>query len=308
MKNKELIIDQLIKKIIELKNPSVIGLDTCFDFLPDEYKKRCKSQKDITDNIYLFNKEIINSIKDIVPCVKVQVAYYEKYGYLGMETFKKTLDYAKKSGLFTIADVKRNDIGSTAQAYAEAYFSQINENDIKIENFECDFLTINGYLGTDGIIPFLKEANKYNKGIFVLVKTSNKSSGELQDLKLENGNTLYEQMASLIDNIDENKVGNYGFKTLGAVVGATHISQGISLRRKHKETFFLIPGYGAQGAGASEIAEFFTNGIGGIVNSSRGIICAHKKETNRKHYDCARDAAIKMREDLNKYIGEYNER
>lgn len=298
-------IDKLIKKIIETDNPSVVGIDTNFDYLPEEMKAGVSDFKGAANAILQFNKKIIDKICDIVPAVKVQIAYYEMYGLEGMHAFAETVKYASEKGMYVMTDAKRNDIGATAECYAKAYLGETTVNDKIYNAFDSDFLTVNGYLGSDGIKPFLSWMQKRDKGIFVLVKTSNKSSGELQDLKLENGKTVYEYMGSLVEEWGKDSVGEYGYSDVGAVVGATHPTQAEILRKAMPHTFFLIPGYGAQGGTADDLKVCFDkNGLGGIVNSSRGIICAYKQEKYKgmAFDDAARQACIDMKNDLNRAI------
>jgi len=298
-------IDKLIKKIIETDNPSVVGIDTNFDYLPEEMKAGVSDFKGAANAILQFNKKIINKICDIVPAVKVQIAYYEMYGLDGMHAFAETVKYASEKGMYVMTDAKRNDIGATAECYAKAYLGETAVNDKIYNAFDSDFLTVNGYLGSDGIKPFLSWMQKRDKGIFVLVKTSNKSSGELQDLKLENGKTVYEYMGSLVEEWGKDSIGEYGYSDVGAVVGATHPTQAEILRKAMPHTFFLIPGYGAQGGTADDLKVCFDgNGLGGIVNSSRGIICAYKQEKYKgmAFDDAARQACIDMKNDLNRAI------
>lgn len=299
-----MIIDKLIDKIIATDNPSVIGLDTCYDYLPIEMQVGADSLTDVCDRIIEFNHNIVDAICDIAPAVKVQVAYYEMYGIEGMRAFKATIDYAKSRGLIVIADVKRNDIGSTAACYSKAYLSGINLNGRVITPFDSDFITVNGYLGSDGITPFIKDCESADKGLFILVKTSNPTSYELQDKAFDNGNTLYEEMADLVAKWGATTVGKFGYSSIGAVVGATHREQAKIIRERVPNVFFLIPGYGAQGGKAEDLAVCFKDGIGGIVNSSRGILCAYKadKYTGMDYAKAARQAAIDMRDDLNKAI------
>ncbi len=298
-----MIIDNLIDRILELDNPTAVGLDTQVDYLPEEMQNKCVTLADIGEQIFEFNKNIIDNIKDIAPAVKVQVAYYEQYGVEGMKAFKRTLEYAKQNGLFTIADIKRNDIGSTAGAYSRAYLSGIEINGVRQVEFEADFITVNGYLGSDGLMPFIEDCKKYDKGLFVLVKTSNPSSGELQD-KVMNGKTLYENMADLITELGSDLVGKYGFSSVGAVVGATHKNQALDIRQKYPNLFFLIPGYGAQGGNGKDISVSFRDGIGGIVNNSRGILCAYRKDEykGQTYFEAARNAVINMKNDLSQGI------
>ena len=299
-----MIIDKLIDAIKRTDNPSVVGLDTCLDYLPQDMLAKVESLDDAAEQIFEFNKNIIDNIFDIVPAVKVQVAYYEMYGYQGMKAFKQTVDYAKSKGMIVIADVKRNDIGSTAGCYSKAYLSGVEVAGKKIIAFDSDYITVNGYLGSDGILPFVKDCKENDKGLFILVKTSNPTSGELQDKKFENGNTLYEEMGDLVEKWGSELIGKYGYSSIGAVVGATHREQAEIIRKRNPHTFFLIPGYGAQGGKAEDLAVCFENGIGGIVNSSRGILCAYKKDKYQgmDYAKDARQASIDMREDLNSAI------
>lgn len=298
-------IDLLIEKIKQTKNPSVVGLDTCVDYLPQEMQDKIKSLDDVCEQLTEFNKNIIDNICDIVPAVKVQVAYYEMYGVAGMQAFANTLAYAKSKGMITMADIKRNDIGSTARAYSKGYLGKNKFCGQEVTPFESDFITINGYLGTDGIKPFADDAKAYDKGAFILVKTSNPSSGDLQNKKLENGNTVFEEMATFVCEWGKDMIGKYGYSDLGAVVGATHKAEAELLRKKFPSLFFLVPGYGAQGATAEDVSvNFDQNGLGAIVNSSRGILCAYKKEkyAGLNYYQAARQASLDMQQDLTKYI------
>lgn len=300
-----MITDKLIERIKELDNPTVAGIDTSFDYLPDDMKNGVKDFKSASAAVLEFNKRIIDNICDIVPCVKVQIAYYEMYGLDGMRTFAETVKYAGKKGMLVMTDAKRNDIGATAECYAKAYLGETAVGDKTYTAFDSDFLTVNGYLGSDGIKPFLGWMQKRDKGIFVLVKTSNKSSGELQDLKLENGKTVYEYMGSLVEEWGKDCIGKYGYSAVGAVVGATHPAQAEILRKEMPHTFFLIPGYGAQGGTADDLKVCFNkDGLGGIVNSSRGILCAYRQEkyAGRSYYEAARQACIDMKNDLNRAI------
>ncbi len=295
-----MIFDSLQKKIIEMQNPTCVGLDTSFSYLPEEMRAGVKDFSGVSEAILTFNKTLIDNLCDLVPAVKVQIAYYEAYGAAGLECFQKTCEYARNKGLFVIADCKRNDIGATASRYAEAY---LGEGEFG-RAFPADLLTVNGYLGTDGIAPFLEECKKHDGGIFVLVKTSNPSSGELQDLKLENGCTVYEYMGDLVEQWGEGTLGEYGFSRVGAVVGATYPEEAKILREKLEHTFFLIPGYGAQGGKAETLKNCFKNGgWGGIVNNSRGILCAYQKRGG-SYFEAARAAAVDMKKDLLSALGE----
>ena len=300
-----MIVDKLIDKIKECDNPTVAGIDTSFDYLPEDMRAGVKDFKGAAEAILAFNKKIIDNICDIVPCVKVQIAYYEMYGIEGMRAFAETLRYASEKGMFVMTDAKRNDIGATAECYAKAYLGETQVGESSYTAFDSDFLTVNGYLGSDGIKPFLNWMDKRDKGIFVLVKTSNKSSGELQDLKLENGKTVYEYMGSLVEEWGKESIGKYGYSAVGAVVGATHPAQAEILRREMPHTFFLIPGYGAQGGKADDLKVCFgKDGLGGIVNSSRGILCAYKQEkyAGMAFDAAARQACVDMKNDLSRAI------
>ena len=298
-------IDRLIEKIKQTDNPSVVGLDTNFDYLPDELRAGVADLRGAAQAIAEFNRNVIDNICDIVPAVKVQIAYYEMYGVEGMKAFAETLAYASKKGMYVMTDAKRNDIGATAECYAKAYLGKTFVNGASETAFDSDFLTVNGYLGSDGIVPFLKWLNERDKGIFGLVKTSNPSSGELQDMRLSDGKTVYEYMGQLVEEWGKNCRGKYGYSDVGAVVGATHPAQAEILRKQMPHTFFLIPGYGAQGGTARDLKVCFdADGMGGIVNSSRGILCAYRQEKyNGKSYsEAARLASIDMKNDLNQAI------
>ncbi len=301
--------DRLIKKIIETKNPTVVGLDPKLEYVPDYIKNEFFNADGMTlkaaaKSIFLFNQLIIDSICDIVPAIKPQAAYYEMYGHYGVKTLEKTIRYAKLKGMFVITDGKRNDIGATMEAYTSAHLGTVMVGDTECEPFAADALTVNGYLGTDGIDPLLKVCAEKDKGIYVLVKTSNKSSGELQD-KLIDGTPVYAVMGDMCEKWGENQIGEYGYSSVGAVVGATYPEQLSELRKRLTHTMFLVPGYGAQGGGAEGIAGAFDkNGLGAIVNSSRAIMCAYKKENcpETEFAQAARREAIRMRDDITSFI------
>lgn len=299
-------VDKLIERIIELQNPACVGLDTDFNYLPEDMKRDVSTFEEVSERIAEFNMNIIDKISDIVPAVKVQVAYYEMYGHAGMQAFEYTLNYARGRGLIVIADCKRNDIGSTAGCYSKAYLGKTDINGKKTRAFAADMLTVNGYLGYDGIKPFIEDVTAHDKSIFALVKTSNPSSGEFQNLKLENGKFIYEQMGELVQEWGKTTVGKYGYSEVGAVVGATHPEEAARLRKQMPNTFFLIPGYGAQGGSAEMLKVCFDKrGLGGVVNSSRGIICAYKNPqySGMTYSEAARAACIDMQQDLLGAIG-----
>ena len=299
-----MIIDKLIEKIIATQNPTCVGLDTQLDYLPDEMRAGVMTCGDAAAAILAFNKKLIDSVYDIVPSVKVQVAYYEQYGAAGMQAFLDTVAYAKERGLVVIADCKRNDIGSTAGRYSAAYLGETALGEQNVSVAGCDFLTVNAYLGTDGVQPFLDDCKKYDRGLFILVKTSNPSSGELQDLKLSDGRTVYECMGDMVEGWGSDMVGAYGYSAVGAVVGATHPAEAKILRDRLSHTFFLIPGYGAQGGKAEMLKNCFdANGLGGVVNNSRGILTAYKKNGGT-FWEAARAACLAMKADLLSVLGE----
>lgn len=297
-----MIIDDLIDKIKKMGNPTVMGLDPRYELIPEKIKNKYdNSHSGICKACLEFNKALIDSVYDIVPSVKPQVAFYEMLGLEGIKVLIETCKYAKEKGMIVILDAKRGDIGSTSKAYSNAYLTN--------REFLADFLTVNPYLGSDGILPFVEDCSKNDKGIFVLVKTSNPSSDELQNLKAENGKTIYEIVGELVEKWGEELRGKYGYSQVAAVVGATHPVQLKELREKMPHTFFLIPGYGAQGGKAKDIAlAFDKNGIGGIVNNSRGLMTAYKSELWKDKYgdarfeEATRAEAIRMRDEIMNYI------
>ncbi len=297
-------MDQLISKIKKMQNPTVAGLDPKLSYIPsyildDVYKNFGKTPEAVTEALCRFNFGLIDALCDIVPAVKPQMAYYEMYGLAGLIALKKTMDYAKSKGMYIILDGKRNDIGSTAESYAESYLGRsVIDETTSYHDFDADALTVNAYLGTDGVMPFVKKCKENDKGIFVLVKTSNPSSGELQDMIAGNA-TIYEHMAELVNKWGEETIGESGYSAVGAVVGATYPAQAEKLRKLMPKTYFLVPGYGAQGGTADDVAKSFnSDGLGAIVNSSRGIMCAYQKKgmPGEAFADAAREEAISMRD------------
>ena len=298
-----MITDRLIEKIIDMQNPTCVGLDTLFDYLPDEMRAGVTTFEGVAERVFEFNKKLIDTVRDVVPSVKVQIAYYEMYGVAGMKAYEETLKYAAEKDLVVIADAKRNDIGSTAACYAKTFLGETAVEGKTAKAFPSDYVTVNGYLGTDGIAPFVEECEKRDKGIFVLVKTSNPSGAEVQNLVLENGKPMYEHMGDLVERWGESTVGKYGYSAVGAVVGATHPTEAARLRETMPHTFFLIPGYGAQGGNAEMLKSCFgADGLGGVVNNSRGILCAYRKNGG-EYYEAARAACIAMQKDLSETIG-----
>ncbi len=301
-------IDELIRRIDELDNPTVVGLDPTPEIVPEHLingmiKLHGKTPKAMEAAFTEFNRAIIDAVRDIVPAVKPQIAMYEKYGMDGIASYIETVGYAKLAGMTVIGDIKRGDISSTAEAYA----AHIGGTRVGDENYDLwleDAVTINPYLGYDGIEPFVRVCKENEKGIFVLVKTSNKSGADIQNLILKDtGRPLYERVGELVDKWGSEAMGTCGFSKIGAVVGATYPEEGEALRKLMPRTFFLVPGYGAQGGKAEDIARFFdADGRGCIINSSRGIIGAYKKDKVCAEHDfaeAARKAAIAMRDDIN---------
>ena len=293
MKN---ITDVLIERIEALNNPTVAGLDPRLEYLPDELKKCATSNESTSQAILEFNCRIIDEIKDVVPAVKIQSAFYEMFSYHGVRAMEQTAEYAKKSGLIVMADVKRNDIGTTAEAYAAAY----------LKNDNYDYITVNPYPGYDGIKPFTDVCESDGKGIFVLARMSNPSAAQLQNIEDKDGKPLYMRVGELISEWGKPTIGKYGYSAVGAVVGATNPDEARFLRQALKSVFFLVPGYGAQGGKGKDAAmSFDQNGRGAIVNNSRGIIAAYKTDKYKglSYHKAAREAAIAMQQDLATALG-----
>jgi orotidine-5'-phosphate decarboxylase len=292
-------IDRLAGAIRELGNPTALGLDTRVDYIPSAFANRFLDDGGSpADAVYAFNAVLLSGLRDIIPCVKLQAAYYEMLGPDGMLCLAKTLREAQRLDYVTITDVKRGDIGETAAAYSAAYLSDSAP-------FASDFITVNPYLGSDGVKPFIADCERTGRGIFALVKTSNPSSGEFQDLTARDGRSLYEHVADKVAIWGESILGNEGYSSVGAVIGATYPHQGARLRGRMPHTFFLLPGYGAQGASASGLAGCFdSSGGGAIVNASRSLICAHMKSPRNgdDFVSAAREEALRMRDDLRKAL------
>lgn len=296
-------MDRLIEAVTEKQNPTIFGIDTRYEYLPNTRPLGEKWIEEGMEEIWAFNRTLIDALHEIVPAVKVQVAYYEMYGVPGMEVFYKTIRYAKEMGLFVVADAKRNDIGPTASAYASAFLGETQLGEHTMHAFPSDMVTVNPYLGDDGIVPFTEEAKAHGKGIFVLVKTSNPSSGLFQDLSVE-GKPLYYRVAENVEKWGSELIGEYGYSSVGAVVGATYPTQGKQLRDDFPSVYFLVPGYGAQGATAQDLVGCFdVKGQGAIVNASRSLLCAYKKHPRENIVDATRTEAENMKQDLLKAIG-----
>ena len=307
MKN---IADRLNERIIELKSPIVVGLDPKLSEIPECYKKNLANAEnkleEIANIIVNFNKDIIDSVCDLVPAVKPQIAFYEVYGEYGIKAFIETTKYAKSKGLYVVADAKRNDIGNTAKAYANAFIGKVDLGDgIKEEIFGADFVTVSPYLGLDSITPFIEECKENDKGIFILVKTSNPSSKDIQDKVTTDGNTICQGVAEFVKNQGAELIGESGYSPIGAVVGATFPEEAESLRKIMNNNIFLVPGYGAQGGTAKDVMNCFnSDGLGALINSSRGIIYAYKKKysnesvTIEEYKNSVKEATIAMKNDI----------
>ena len=302
-------INKLITKIKTLQAPIVVGLDPMLSYIPSHLKEKAFDEYGETllgaaEAIWQFNKGIIDAVCDLVPAVKPQIAMYEQFGIEGLQTYKKTVDYSKSKDLIVIGDVKRGDIGSTAAAYAAAHLGKVAVGSKTYPVFDEDFATVNPYLGTDGIKSFLDVCKEEKKGIFVLVKTSNPSSGEFQD-QLVSGKPLYELVGEKVDDWGRDHRGE-SYSYVGAVVGATYPEMGKVLRKLMPKTYFLVPGYGAQGGKAEDLIHYFNkDGLGAIVNSSRGIIAAFQQEAYKEfgeaaYAQAARQAVLEMKQDINR--------
>lgn len=300
-------IQQLIEKIAALNAPIVVGLDPMLNYVPEYVKNAAYEEYGATlegaaEAIWQFNREIIDRVYDLIPAVKPQIAMYEQFGIPGLIAFKKTVDYCKERGLIVIGDIKRGDIGSTSAAYAAGHIGRVKVGINTWEGFGEDFVTVNPYLGSDGVKPFIDVCKEENKGLFILVKTSNPSSGEFQD-QVVDGTPLYELVGRRVAQwAEECMDGSYS--NIGAVVGATYPKMGQALRKIMPKSYILVPGYGAQGGKAEDLLPYFNeDGLGAIVNSSRGIIAAYKQEKYAKFGeenfgDASRQAVIDMREDI----------
>ena len=308
-------IDRLIDGIRSKNAPIVVGLDPQLKFIPKHILSKAFSEygenlEGAAEAIWQFNKALTDAVCELVPAVKPQIAMYEQFGIPGITAFKKTVDYCREKGLIVIGDIKRGDIGSTSESYASAHLGKVRVGENLLTPFGEDFATVNPYLGSDGVLPFVKVCKEEDRGIFVLVKTSNKSSGEFQDRKLtteKSGEdlTLYQLVAEKVKEWGNDLIGQYGYSEVGAVVGATYPEEGKLLRKLMPHSYILVPGYGAQGGKGSDLKCFFNeDGLGAIVNSSRGIIAAYL-DPKYEHFgdegfaDAAREAVKNMKEDIN---------
>lgn len=300
-------ISKLIDKIERLQAPIVVGLDPMLSYVPEHIQKQAFEEHGETlagaaEAIWQFNKAIVDATYDLIPAVKPQIAMYEQFGIEGLQAYQKTVNYCKEKGLVIIADVKRGDIGSTSEAYAVGHLGKVQVGSQSYAGFDADFATVNPYLGTDGVEPFLKVCREWDKGIFVLVKTSNPSSGEFQD-QLIDGTPLYELVGRKVVEWGDTCMDG-AYSNVGCVIGATYPEMGKVLRKMMPKTYILVPGYGAQGGKAEDLVHYFNpDGLGAIVNSSRGIIAAYKQEAYQKFgaenfADASRQAVVDMIEDI----------
>ncbi len=306
-------IDKLVANIKKTNAPIEVGLDPMLSYVPEfikekAYKEFGETLEGAAEAIWQFNKGIVDATYDLIPAVKPQIAMYEQFGIPGVIAFKKTVDYCHEKGLVVIGDIKRGDIGSTSGAYATGHLGKVQVGSNSFYGFDEDFVTINPYMGTDSVQPFIDVAIPEKKGMFILTKTSNPSSGEFQD-QLINGRPLYELVAEKVVEWGNQHVGECGYSYVGAVVGATYPEMGAVLRKLMPKNYILVPGYGAQGAKGSDLVNYFNeDGLGAIVNSSRGIIAAYKQAKYEKfgpegYADASRQAVIDMVEDISSAIG-----
>ena len=300
-------IQKLIRKIKETNAPIVVGLDPMMNYIPEHIQKKAFAEfgetlEGAAEAIWQYNKEIIDHTYDMIPAVKPQIAMYEQFGIEGLKAFKKTVDYCKEKDLVVIGDIKRGDIGSTSAAYAVGHLGKVQVGSKWYAGFDEDFATVNPYLGSDGVKPFIDVCKAEKKGLFILVKTSNPSSGEFQD-QLIDGKPLYELVGEKVAQWGEECMGDE-YSYIGAVVGATYPEMGKALRKVMPKSYILVPGYGAQGGKGKDLVHFFNeDGLGAIVNSSRGIIAAYKQEKYAKFgaenfAEASRAAVEDMREDI----------
>lgn len=307
-------INKLVSKIQKTGAPIVVGLDPMMKFVPEHIQEKAFAELGETlegaaEAIWQYNKEIVDHIYDIVPAVKPQIAMYEQFGIPGLIAFKKTVEYCKEKDLVVIGDIKRGDIGSTSEAYAVGHLGKVQVGSKSYYGFDEDFATVNPYLGSDGVKPFIKVCKEENKGLFILVKTSNPSSGEFQDRKIADADNrpLYEIVGEQVAKWGEEHMGDQ-YSYIGAVVGATYPEMGKILRKVMPKSYILVPGYGAQGGKGADLVHFFNeDGLGAIVNSSRGIIAAYQQEKyasfGAEHFGEASRAAVEdMREDISQAL------
>ena len=285
----KLIIDKLYERVEE-RGVVCLGLDTAVEYLPSHVLEG----RTLSEALFHFNKEIIDATLDVVACFKVQIAYYEALGIEGLIAYKNTLQYLREKDAIIIADIKRGDIAATASQYAKAHFTG---------DFEADFITLSPYMGMDSIEPYLPYMKEGIKGVFVLVRTSNPGAEDFENLDIVGGKKLYNAVGDRLTEMGQEVKGKYGYTQIGGVIGCTHVEEGKEIRSRYNDMFFLIPGYGSQGGKAEDVALYLNNGNGGVVNSSRGILLAYKKENREMEFAaCAREEAIKMRDEIRRAV------
>ncbi len=284
-------IDRLFDAVAA-KGHVCVGLDTDYSYLPQDFASKFSS---VEDGLFAFNKALVDATHDITACYKVQIAYYESYGLAGLRAYAKTLAYLRSLNAVIIADIKRGDIAKTAEMYAKAHFTG---------DFEADFITLSPYMGLDSLSPYLPYLKDQGKGVFVLIRTSNEGAKDIEYLPTENGKRVYDVVGEKLQALGKDYIGNCGYSAIGGVMGCTHPEEAAEIRKSLDTTFFLIPGYGAQGGKAEDIAKYLKNGNGGVVNSSRGILLAYRKQENgeKDFAACSRNEVIRMRDDILKYL------
>ncbi len=282
-----MIIDRLFEKVAQ-NGHVCVGLDTDYTYLPEHFARK---YPDVEEGLWEYNRALIDATLDTAACYKVQIAYYESYGIAGMRAYAKTLSYLRQKKAIAIADIKRGDIAKTAEMYAKAHFTG---------DFEADFITLSPYMGMDSLTPYLPYVQKQGKGFFVLIRTSNEGAKDIEYLPTEGGRRIYHVVGERINEMGKPYLGHCGFSGIGGVMGCTHTDEAAEIRSLLDTTFFLIPGYGAQGGKAEDIAKYLINGNGGIVNSSRGILLAWRKQPGGEDdfAACAREEALRMRNDI----------
>ena len=284
-------IDRLFETVAK-KGHVCVGLDTDLSYLPDQF---CARYQNLDDALFEFNKQIIDATYDVTACYKVQIAYYEAYGIQGLKAYSRTLNYLRSINAIIIADIKRGDIAKTAEMYAKAHFTG---------DFEADFITLNPDMGLDSLSPYLPYVKKSGKGVFVLIRTSNEGAKDIEYIPTDGGKRVYDVVGEKLQKLGGDFIGSCGYSAIGGVMGCTHPEEAAEIRKTLNSTFFLIPGYGAQGGKAEDIAKYLKDGNGGVVNSSRGILLAYKKQENGADNFAlsSRNEVVRMRDDILKYL------